>query len=293
MKAILSALCALGFAHGASGETVERSAEAPATGEVEIVNVAGEVHVVGWERNQVQMQADLGRAVERVEFERRGDRTLIEVKYANGRGSSGSASLIIHVPQGSDLSIKTVSADQSIENVRGEQRLQAVSGAIRSQIWENDFEAKSVSGEIVARGQGKAGSTRATTVSGDISIDNHGGEFDLGTVSGEISLEATDLSRARLKSTNGRTRLDAALGPDARVDAETINGEIAVLLRGKLNAEFDIETFNGQIDNCFGPEPQRTSQYAPGRALRFEEGGGDARVRLKTLNGKIELCRKG
>ena len=292
MKAMLSTVCALLFAHCAWSETVERSAEASPTGEVEIVNVAGDVRVIGWERRQIQVKADLGRGVERLEFERKGDRTLIEVKLPRNSGSSGSSSLVVQIPQGSALRINTVSADQSIENVRGEQRLQSVSGEIDTQVWNKDFEAKSVSGEITVRGQGQRGSMRVSSVSGEIVIDNHAGELDLSTVNGAIQVDANELSRARLKTTNGEAQLTASLASDARVDAETINGEINLFLRGDLNAEFDIETFNGQIDNCFGPEPQRTSKYAPGRALRFKEGKGGARVRLKTLNGAIELCRK-
>lgn len=292
MRAILSAVCVLLFAQCAWSETVERSANASPTGEVEIVNVAGDVRVIGWERAQVQVEADLGRGVERLEFETKGDRTFVEVKLPKHGGSSSGSSLVVQVPQGSSLRVKTVSAEQAIENVRGEQRLQSVSGEIETQVWSDEFEAKSVSGNIDVRGQGQRGSMRISSVSGDIAIDNHGGEFEVTTVNGAIEIDATEVSRARLKTTNGEAQLTAALAAEARVDAETINGELSVFLRGEPNAEFDIETFNGDIDNCFGPEPQRTSQYAPGRALRFKEGEGGARVRLKTLNGEIELCKK-
>jgi DUF4097 and DUF4098 domain-containing protein YvlB len=297
MKAIVLAACVACFAacfpDGASAETVERSAQAPAKGRIEIVNVAGTVAVIGWDRAQVQMKADLGRDVERVDFERDGDRTLIEVKIPKKGGrSSVSSRLVIHVPQGSDLVVNTVSASQSIENVRGEQRLQSVSGSIESQLWSEDFQAKSVSGAIDLRGRGQSGSVRVTSVSGAIRIDDHGGDMELNSVNGALQLNAAVLSRARLKTTNGQMRIVAALARDARIEAESINGAIGLMLQGKVAAEFDIETFNGGIDNCFGPDPVRTSKYAPGRELRFKEGsGGDARVRLKTLNGAIELCK--
>jgi DUF4097 and DUF4098 domain-containing protein YvlB len=286
---VLYGVVALLIAHGATGETIERTADAPAKGEVEIVNVSGEVHVIGWDRAQVQMTADVAPGVDEVDFERQGDRTLIRVKPASGNG--GSSELRVHVPRDSTVSVKTVSASQTIDGVRGEQRLQSVSGGIRSQVWGEDFQAKSVSGGIVVTGNGRT-SAHITSVSGGIELKDVGGELDLNSVSGAIEVLGGAFERARIKTTNGETRFQGALESGARFEAEAINGAINLQLRSKLDAEFDIETFNGSIDNCFGPKPQRTNQYAPGSALRFKEGNGSARVRLKTLNGAIELCHK-
>lgn len=292
MKMTWLALCSLLIAPAAFGKPFERQVDAAPKGEVEIVNVSGEVKVIGWARAQVQVEGDLGEAVERVEFERNGDHTLIAVKLEREHGSGGSSDLVVHVPQGSSLFVKTVSADQTIENVRGEQRLQSVNGGIRTQVWAEEFEAKSVNGEINVHGQGQQASTRIRTVSGSVQVDNIGGELELNTVNGSIRVDAGKLTRARINSTNGPTQLVGTLLPDGRVEAEAINGHIELLLRGAIDAEFDLETFNGEIDNCFGPEPIRTSKYAPGKALRFQEGDGSARVRIKTLNGGIEVCRK-
>jgi len=292
MKHVLSLVVSALLAHAAAAETLERQAEAPPRGEVEIVNVSGEVRVIGWDRAQVQLRAELTGEVETVEFERDGDRTSIQVKWPRGRQHGGTADLTVHVPRQSTLMVNTVSASQRIENVSGEQRLQSVSGEIRTQVWGEDLDAKNVSGAIVVRGHGTRASIRATNVSGSITLDEVAGELDLNTVNGQIDVRGASVARAHLKSTNGETRLSGALAKGARIDAEAINGSILLDLRGPLDAEFNIETFNGSIDNCFGPEPQRTSKYAPGSALRFKEGQGSARVRLKTLNGMIELCRK-
>ena len=106
----------------AHAETVERRAAADPRGEVEITNVAGEVRVEGWDRAEVQLNADLGRDVERLEFERKGTLTIIEVVLPR-RGARGSASdLVVKVPRESALTVSTVSADQIISGVRGSQR---------------------------------------------------------------------------------------------------------------------------------------------------------------------------
>ncbi|HTE39285.1 MAG TPA: hypothetical protein VK629_00560, partial [Steroidobacteraceae bacterium] len=116
----------------ADAETVEKRLAADPRGEVEIGNVAGTVHVTGWDRAEVEVKADLGRGAERLEFDRDGDRIRIKVVLPN-RGSSGGSDLTVRVPHDSRVNINTVSADQSVEGVRGALRLQSVSGRIDSQ----------------------------------------------------------------------------------------------------------------------------------------------------------------
>ena len=296
MKALLVALpIAVLMAAGmqpAAAERFNKTLPADARGEVEIVNVSGTVEVDGWDRAEVQVEAGLGSGVERLEFERDGQRTRIKVILPKGRASSGSSDLRVKIPRNSSLSINTVSADQRINGVRGGQRLQAVSGDIETDAGPGELEAKTVSGDIRARGKDGKGPVRATSVSGDIRLDDIGTEVDLNTVTGDMTVRMDRLDRARIKTTNGEMLLDTALGKEARIDAEAINGDLHFTLRGTVNAEFDIETFNGDIDNCFGPKPSRTREYGPGNELRFTQGKGDARVRIKTLNGGVMLCKR-
>lgn len=290
MRAALFIATVLVAAQPAAADTVERRVSADPRGAVEIVNVSGEVQVRGWDKAEVVVTGDLSGS-ERLEVKGEAGRTLIKVKPPSG-GGWGSTDLVVRVPQESSLSINTVSAYQTIENVRGAQRLQAVSGSITTQIWPGDFEVKTVSGEIAVRGHGGAGLARVTTVSGDATLRDMVSELELNSVSGDLEVSAEQLSRARIKTTNGDFVLSARLARDARIEAEAINGELRFHFRGPLDAEFDVETFNGDIENCFGPQPRRTREFAPGNELRFKEGEGNGRVRIKTLNGGVELCKK-
>jgi DUF4097 and DUF4098 domain-containing protein YvlB len=278
----------------ALAERVTRETQAEPDGEVQIVNVSGNVRVMGWDQAKVQLVADLGSGVEELEFERDDDVTRIRVKFPRDEHARNeqSSDLTVHVPRESTLMIKTVSASQTVENVIGEQRLQSVSGEILTSTASEDLEAKTVSGEIRVKGNGKPTSTRITSVSGAITLDEVSGEFELSTVNGVIRLQAGQIEEGRFNTTNGEIRIDGTSTDDARIEAESINGAIHMTLRGKPNAAFDIETFNGGIRNCFGPKPRRTSEYAPGTVLRFSEGEGEGQVRIKTLNGSIELCNK-
>jgi DUF4097 and DUF4098 domain-containing protein YvlB len=296
MKRLRSATFVAGLACAltqvASAEMVEKRAPADPRGEVEIVNVAGDVHVLGWDKAEVEVSADLASGVERLEFSSAGRRTVIEVILRGGRSHSGSTDLVVHVPRESAVSINTVSADQTVEGVRGAQNLQAVSGSIATETWGSEFEAEAVSGDIDVRGHGGAGPVRITNVSGEVRLIDVGRQLSLETVTGDMHVQMNELERARIKTTNGSLELAARLTDDGRIDAEAINGDLSFLLRGPVNAEFEIETFNGDIDNCFGQEPRRTREFGPGNELRFTEGKGGARVRIKTLNGGVAVCKK-
>jgi DUF4097 and DUF4098 domain-containing protein YvlB len=292
MRLIAIAAVALWMAPTAHAETVEKRAAAEPRGEVVIGNVAGDVRVRGWDRDEVQVKADLGSGVERLEFQTQGGRTLIKIVLPKGRRSSGASDLDVHVPRGSSLSINTVSADQTITDVRGAQRLQAVSGSINTHVWNEEFEIKTVSGQVTVRGHGGKAVARVSTVSGDARLQDVGPELDLNTVSGSMEVKVAEVSRARIKTTNGDLELRTVLTRDARIDAEGINGDMRFHFLGALDAQFDIETFNGEIDNCFGPKPRQVRQYGPGTELRFRKGNGAARVRIKALNGDVELCNR-
>ncbi|HKQ15494.1 MAG TPA: DUF4097 family beta strand repeat-containing protein [Steroidobacteraceae bacterium] len=291
VAAVIAATLLLARAAGA--EELEKRAQADPRGEVVIVNVAGEVQVTGWDRNEVQVNADLSEGVQRLDFKTSGARTTIEVVLPKGRSYQGSTDLVVHVPRNSSLTTNTVSADQTIKDVRGMQRLQSVSGQIQTELWNEDLELKNVSGEIQVNGHSGKGALRATSVSGDLRLHHIGPEMELNTVTGDMQVQAEEVSRARIKTTNGDLELRAAsLTRDVRIDAEGINGDLRFRFRGALDAEFDIQTFNGEIDNCFGPKPHRVSEYAPGNALRFKEGNGEGRIRIKALNGTVEICNR-
>jgi DUF4097 and DUF4098 domain-containing protein YvlB len=279
-------------AQRAAAEQFSKTQAADARGEVEIVNVAGSVEVISWDRAEVQVDADLGSNVERLDFRRDGSRTYIKVVLPSMSGGGGSSDLVVKVPRDSGLVINTVSAEQRITGVRGQQRLQAVSGNIETEFGPGDIELKTVSGNIQARGQDGKGQVRATSVSGDMEIHKAGPELDLNSVSGDMTVTLDRLERGRIKTTNGDLNMTLALTDDARLEAEAINGDLSFNLRGEVNADFDIETFNGDIDNCFGPKPRRSREYGPGNELRFTQGKGGARVHIKTLNGGVMVCKR-
>lgn len=290
MRKLFVALTLLLFASAAGAQTrIDEIADAHPRGQVEISNVAGEIQVRGWERDQVKVTGELGRGADRLIFEPEGARTFIKVEIPDNYGNVRGSDLEITVPEGSRVTVTGVSADITVNGVRGALRIQSVSGDIDAEVFEEDVEAKTVSGDLEIRGHDADSLLTLTTVSGDGEVTNIRGELVAQSVTGSLDIRSSRLERARLRTTNGDIDLATGLGERARFDMEAINGDLLLDILGDVNAEFDIETFNGSIDNSFGPDPARTSKYAPGRVLRFTHGDGDARIRIKTLNGGIDL----
>ncbi len=296
---VVSRVCiaaALLVAASVPAATLEERGAVDPKGDVEIINVAGSVRVTGWERAEVQVTGEID-GDNRLEFSTQGSRTLVRVVAGNGRGRSAAA-LVVHIPQLSSLSINTTSADQTIDRIRGRQRLQSVSGSIDTEIGTEDLHVKSISGDIRVRGVGNeaqrvAAMRRVSSVSGDLTLSGIGGELEAETVSGDLDVDATQLTRARINTTNGDLNIAAQLAKDARIDVEAVNGDVRLDLRGRVDAQFNVRTFNGDITSCFGDAQVQTRERGPGSHLDLTQGEGSARVYIKTLNGDVELCAKG
>lgn len=296
MKRLILLLGSFAFATVNAAESIDERQDADSDGDVEVSNVAGEVRITGWDEDAIEITGELGNGIERLDFIRNGRHTKIKVIYQKGSHRGQYANLFIRLPEASELEVNTVSADIEVEGVQGLQHLRSVSGHITSQVFEDDFEAKTVSGNVAVVGRNARTELTLATVSGHIVVEDVSGEVEGKTVSGRIEVIAGVLSRARLKSTNGRLSLESALEAGGRYDLSVVNGNVDVLLEDDIDLDVNVETFNGNIANCFGEQSERKSKYGPGRFLRFSRGDGDRderrSVRIRSLNGNVDVCSR-
>lgn len=290
MKKLTAIFLGALFALPVMAEDVDETIDAAADGHVHVSNIAGEVTIRGWSRNEVEVTGELGRNVEKLILERDGDKITIKVKVPRKGGHGIDSDLHIQVPQGSSIDVGTVSADIDVEEVRGEQSLNTVSGDVSSEADGSDISAESVSGDVEVSGQNKNTEIHAGTVSGDVTVFRAGGVVVAGSVSGDVVVDEGSFQRASLETVNGEIIFHAALRDGGKLQAETVNGDVDVEFADEVSGRYDIDTFNGNIRNCYGPKASRTSKYTPGWELSFEIGDGDARVTVSTLNGDISIC---
>jgi len=276
---------------GLAASSVNESRAADAQGTVEIYNVAGTVNVQGWDKAEVEVTGTIGKDVERVEVTGGGSHTAVRVVLHSSHGwnSDGEANLQVHVPAGSSLSCKTVSADVKVNGVRGEATLKTVSGDISAEVG-GDVSAHAVSGTVHVKAAA-AKSIEIDTVSGDAEVTGGGGEFEVTTVSGDAKAKLGNVSRARFQTVSGTMSASMNLSADGRIDAQSVSGDVRLEFPAAPAADYDLQTFSGDIDNCFGPKPTE-SRHGSGSSLNFKNGEGAARVRINTHSGTIRLCTK-
>lgn len=269
---------------------VDRSIDAAPDSYIEIYNTSGDIEVIGWSQNRVQVKGTLDDRVEELIFERDGKDIVIKVKVPNRHHGNVDADLVISVPEKSSIEVSAVSADIQVSGVLGKQSLESVSGDVETTAAGKDIEAGSVSGDVEITGNGKPADIEAATVSGDVLLTNLGGRIDAESVSGNVEIIGGAFDDVHLESVNGDLEFRAELKEGGDLSMESVNGTIDIVFTKDVSARFDIETFNGSIRNCFGPKPERTSRYSPGLELSFTTGDGDSHVGIETLNGSVNIC---
>jgi DUF4097 and DUF4098 domain-containing protein YvlB len=289
-------LCSLvtGLAHGAD-YNFEKKVPADPHGVVEISNVSGAIDVSAWDSPEVEVRADMGGGVDRIEVTGDPGRISVKVIVPNHTFRSGSADLHVRIPRHSELDISAVSSDVTSADVDGRLQIKSVSGTVNADIFDKSTEVKSISGNVVLRGRGNGlgAQIHVTTISGNIRIDRAGGDLDATSVSGDLTVHLDPTRNVRVRTTSGDLGFEGKLLKGGYLDAETVSGDLTVRAVPESGLDYEVNTFSGEIKNCMGVESERASRYGPGRRLsgtKGQPGADSVRIRLKTMSGDVELC---
>jgi DUF4097 and DUF4098 domain-containing protein YvlB len=274
-------------------QQITKRANVAADATVEVSNVQGTVTITAWDKNEVELVAELESNKDELEFEATDRHVRIEVdrdKGNYGRDNDEDSNLTLRVPKGARLIVDTVSADIGVTGARGEQSLESVSGEVRTQAFDAAVKAASVSGEVIVTGNGVKAAVTTENVSGSAVVTGVRGSYRGEVVSGEIKASVAAANHLEVSSVSGEIDVQAELTPTARVEMGSVSGTVTLRIKPPVNADFDIESFSGDIENCFGQNPRDTSKYTPGSELNFTQGSGGARVEIETLSGEISVC---
>jgi len=270
-------------------DEVKRVAADP-EGQVWITNTSGSVRVIGWDRAEVEVKAELGAGVKRLDILEEGGDVRIEVVLPTFDGRNGSADLVVRIPLKSQLEVTVVSATIKVSGVGGRTRLKSVSGDMVASLVSTEVEMQSVSGEVVLDGGGATGNAQLKAVSGDVSVRGFSGSLDAASVSGDLVINMDQLRDLHLRSTSGDVVARGELQADTRIEAESVSGDVKLELPAVAGFVTDIETFSGDIGGCFAKQVTRASEHGPGKRLYVTQGKGGARIRVKSFSGDVVFC---
>jgi hypothetical protein len=221
-----------------------------AQGRVEIRNINGPVHVSGWDRDEVKVDA-----VKSAWSKERLDEATIEVS-----ADQNEISIHTEYPEHGHNQTFNFGGDGEHNNPASVEYTISVPRQARLD------EIKLVNGRLDV--QDVAGEVRASCVNGRIQAHNLQGPIELNTVNGELEASVERLPSSELK-------------------LSSVNGKLRVTLPSDAHAEVKASTVSGNISDDFGLLVTR-HQYV-GRSLHGALGGGGTLVKLSNVNGTIEI----
>ncbi|MBL4942626.1 MAG: DUF4097 family beta strand repeat protein [Colwellia sp.] len=290
---------------GITGEKVDEKLSSVGVNTVSIENLAGEVIIIGWDKDIVTVKGELDDKAEKLVFEQVGNTINIKVELPHrGSWNSKGSELTIHMPATLRMNFEGVSSDVDIENLTSNVIVKTVSGDIEARKLTENIELSSVSGSI--KTQALQGKITLATVSGDINDKNSQGRLKLQAVSGEINSATsanevfvsnvsgnTELSLAkvdelRVSTVSGDTEVSLFLQNNGIVKASSVSGSVELDFQNNVAADFRLKAnAGGDLINKLTKQKADRAKYGPSAKLYFQTGNGNGSVRVSTVSGDV------
>lgn len=248
-----------------------------ASGELEIEAIEGAESVdVELTAHDEESQQILDAA--RVELRDHHGRPEVIVDVPQKRGGFNFGSLFgrsgitcrIRAPRGSQVNVRSKSADVSVRGTVGSVNLTTASGDVLLEDVEGGLNVKSASGGVRARDVGAG--VNIATASGDIELEVVRGPINVATASGDLTVaEAWDNVNANTVS--GDQEHGAVY--KGTIAAHSVSGDVHIGVRRGSKAFLDCNTVSGDTSSELDMLPEPPSGDGPLVELRVKTVSGD------------------
>jgi hypothetical protein len=262
------------------------------TASIRLFAAVGEMQVIGWDRDSLDMTgfAQSGSHIA-VAGGTPGEKASGMKMYIEAPNEQGGreGKLVLRVPRGARLWLKTGSAEMDVAGVRVGST--STSSVARSPCTatRRKVRAESMDGNVIIDGSPEW--LRAKTATGDISLRG-GQDVIASTISGMIRASGGELERAKLESTTGAIWFSSSVARGAYVELESHSGAIDILFLPRSDVDFDAATITGTIVNYW--TKTRPSQGSEGRGMTLatSSGTGGAKMVVRTFKGSVAVRGK-
>jgi DUF4097 and DUF4098 domain-containing protein YvlB len=269
---------------------IRESRPASPRGEVTVEVPFGSVEVVGWDKNEVLVEGEVGPGVESVDVDAGGGDVSIEVEIRGGGQSRMGADLVIRVPRGAELAVEGIHTTVVVRELRGGSlEVESVSGNVAVSGDLQVVDVETISGNVDVTGT--VGAVQVESASGSVTVDGVDGEFEIESISGSVTIRGGTLTGGQVATASGNVRVEGELARSGKIEIETLSGEVWIVVPENVSAEFEIETFSGKIRSDFAAEASSSSRHAS-KYLSFSTGGGGFRVNVDTFSGRCEIRKR-
>jgi hypothetical protein len=262
---------------------VRRLAVAPDAA-IRILNLAGSIRVIGWDRDSVTVSGapPRGGGMLLVGGGERGVKIVVE---AETRADVPGTDLEIRVPRAAHLWVKSATAAITVEGVTGDVEASTVTGAISVRGTPDVLVAESMEGDLDIVAPARV--SRFKTAGGAITVREAANEVTATSVTGAIRLlDARTVSSGRLESVSGSVLFNGTVRTGGSLDLQTHDAPIDIFLPTRQGALVEITAYGGKTINRI---PGLASSAGKGKALQYRLGSGQARVVARSLKGDVSL----
>jgi DUF4097 and DUF4098 domain-containing protein YvlB len=268
-----------------AGQSVDERWNVDANVAVSIENIAGEIVIEGWDKDEAHLTGILGDSVRELDVDANASSLHISVQNHNQRNIDATK-LRLMVPSRADIDAEGVSADITVNGLNNDKlTASSVSGEVEVNVSSEWISIESVSGDVDF-----AGSTSritAESVSGDVNLSGVSGEIAATTVSGDMELQAGSITSAKFETVSGDIVTACEIADNGRLTAESMSGDVTIVLPSNQAGLFKAQSFSGRISTDFGSVEK--AKHGPGSHLKYLSGKSGAEVRIESFSGNIRI----
>jgi len=273
-------LCS-GLPAAAAGQHLEKHFTVNARPVVVIHNVAnGRIEVKSWKTKEVDVVASQTSDKIGFDMEQAGDRIDVTANIldTSAQPRELEASLLLTVPEETELQLKTETGLIYVEQVMGDMTLESVAG---------DVHLKEVSGYIIVR-----------TTEGSLVCTQCAGKLDFKSISGGAQVLQPALTNVSLFTTSGNILFDGDFVRTGLYTMKSGKGLVEVHFSGNDSFDLKAQTATGTVDNRAAAYLKPDSHGVKHLASKFTKGlfgtvgQGLAKVELSSYSGTIRILKR-
>lgn len=249
--------------------------------QLKVVNLAGSVRLVGWDKDSIVVRGHVAR-IENFYFGGRDSSMKFGIEDRGDGRALGRGDLVVYLPKGTQVSVKTVEGDIIASDMSG--WFYTVSGNVRLSGTASTIEVQSMSGNVDLNVVTPW--VHARTGDGNLLVRGEPQDVDASTIGGTLSIASSTIVRGQFGSVAGNVQYAGSPVAGAIFDFSNHSGAIEFLLARSVSGVFSLSSIVGTIENGF--TQVRPIATTP-QSIRVSLGRGGAQVAARTFKGAIRL----
>ena len=252
---------------------------------VVLENIVGEVRVVTWERDELQVRTtDDGRSA--LAVRRSGSR--VELRPDDSKGRRRGVEVEIRIPAWVDLEISGRSLDVRVTGVGGALAITTVRGDVRVENTTGSVAVRSVQGEIDIIDA--SGTISASSQGDDVRLRHVSGAVQVHSGNGDLTMTDIEAHSVRAETQDGDIAFSGSLMSGGEYRFFVHDGDALIEIPDGAGARVRASIFDGEFVSDF---PVLVERFRGGREFEFVLGDGGAQLEISVFDGEIQLRRRG